>query len=108
MPLNLPENAKLKDIQKEIVRLRAERNFSLDRFHIALLMFEEMGELCAQLRRTYIDGKPKLPDDDKSSIMHEMADVFILLNALANCEGIDLETAWRSKEHINSNREWKK
>ena len=108
MPLNLSDNATLKDIQEEINRLRRERNFSMDRLHIMMLLLEETAELCCQIRRTYVDHIPALPSDNKSSIQHEMADVFILLNALAKTENIDLETAWRSKEAINDARDWKK
>ncbi|OPZ79008.1 MAG: hypothetical protein BWY78_00287 [Alphaproteobacteria bacterium ADurb.Bin438] len=108
MSVTLKENSRLKEIQKEIVRLRGERNFSTDLMHITLLLCEEMGEMLAQIRRPFIDGKQALPEEDKSSLKHEIADVFILLNALADKVGVDLEDAWLSKEHINDNREWKK
>lgn len=106
--VKLEANSKLKDIQKEIVRLRSERGFSTDLMHITLLLVEEMGEMLAQIRRPFIDGKDALPNEDKSSLQHEIADVFILLNALADKVGVDIEDAWLSKEHINDHRVWKK
>lgn len=108
MSLGLNNKASLCEIQQEIVRLRKERGFSQDLMHIALLLAEEMGEMLGQIRRTIVDGKEPLPESDKSSLPHEMADVFILLNALAEKSGIDMEQAWRSKEMINDRREWNK
>ena len=108
MPVSLKSGSKLKDIQKEIVRLRAERGFSTDLMHITLLLVEEVGEMLAQIRRPYIDGKEPLPKEDKSSLQHEIADVFILLNALAAKVDVDMEDAWLSKENFNDHRTWKK
>lgn len=38
----------------------------------------------------------------------ELADVFIYLLSLANMHGLDLEEAFREKEEINKQREWKR
>lgn len=108
MPLNIEKGVSLSEIQKEIVRIRAERGFSNELMHIALLMCEEVGEILGQIRKTYVDGKEPLPEDDKSSLKHEIADVFILLNALAAKVNVDVEDAWRSKETINDKRDWGK
>ncbi|MDR1026195.1 MAG: hypothetical protein LBL47_02230 [Lactobacillus sp.] len=106
MSLKLKKNSKLKDIQKEIVRLRAERGFSTDLFHITLLMCEEVGEILRQIRGTYVDGREPVPEEHKSSLKHEIADVFILMNALADKVGVDIEDAWLSKEALNDTRDW--
>ncbi len=104
--LQLENNASLKDIQKEIMRLQKERGFSDNLMHVSLLLVEEVGEMLGQVRRQYVTGRDPLPEDNKSSLKHEIADVFILLNVLASCTGTDLEESWRSKEKLNDCRDW--
>ena len=67
-------------------------------------LVEEFGEVSSCIRREYIDKKPPIPENDKSSLKHEMADVVILLNILASKFNIDLESAVLSKLKINDER----
>ena len=104
--LELKPDATLKDIQQEIMRLQKERGFSDNLMHVSLLLAEEVGEMLGQVRRQYVAGRDPLPEDNKSCLKHEIADVFIFLNVLATVTGVDLEDAWRSKERLNDRRDW--
>ncbi|MDE6223991.1 MAG: hypothetical protein K2M23_00770 [Alphaproteobacteria bacterium] len=64
----------------------------------------EVGELASVIRAKYVYNKELPPDEDKSSLKHEMADVAIYLYALAEKCGIDLDSAIKSKIEINNKR----
>ena len=64
----------------------------------------ELGELATAVRAEYIYKKPHIPDEDKSSLKHEMADVAIFLYALADKCNVDLDDAVKSKIEINNKR----
>ena len=64
----------------------------------------EVGELASAIRAKYVYNKELPPDEDKSSLKHEMADVAIYLYALAEKCGVDLDAAIKSKIEINNKR----
>ena len=70
-----------------------------------LFLGEEVGELFKAIRK-----QQKLKIDQKSvvgSVDEELADILIYLCSIANRLDIDLETAFREKEQVNEQRDWK-
>ncbi len=71
-----------------------------------LLFVEEVGELAKAMRKRanlLVDPAKK----DRFVLEEEFADVLIYLLDLANGFGIDLEQAFREKEALNNQRQWK-
>lgn len=93
-----------KNLQSTIIEHNTKWGFDEDVLTLICYLMEECGELSHCIRREYIDKKPPIPEDDKSSLKHEMADVVILLNILADKFNIDLESAVLSKLAINDKR----
>jgi NTP pyrophosphatase (non-canonical NTP hydrolase) len=56
-------------------------------------LVEEVGELARELNHRY-GSKPKKPDEPDADLALELADILFVLIALANEQGIDLETAF--------------
>ena len=94
----------LRDLQKYVALLEAERGFAeqsaLDK---CLLLGEEVGELFKAVR-TEVGLKIDVPG---GAVAHELADVLIYVCAIANRFDIDLEAAFREKETINKSRTWR-
>ena len=105
MPI-LKKEPTLKDFQEYVKELERERGFTeVSLIQNCLLLGEEVGELFKAVRKA-----EKMRTDQKSnltSVAEELADIIIYLAAIANRYGIDLETAFREKEEINKQREWK-
>jgi NTP pyrophosphatase (non-canonical NTP hydrolase) len=70
-----------------------------------VLFIEEVGELAKAIRKKsglYSEAaKPSSFD-----LEEEFADVLSYLLDLANCHGVDLESAFRAKERVNESRIW--
>lgn len=106
--LFLKKNPTLADIQQYVRDLEAERGFTehgvVDQ---SLLLVEEIGELCKVVRKYHtnlgIDTAKKYDFDAAG----EVADVFMMLTAVANRLGIDMEQALRDKEERNKQRTWR-
>jgi NTP pyrophosphatase (non-canonical NTP hydrolase) len=106
--LHLKDAPTLADIQQYVIDMERERGFSnsgvLEQF---LLLVEEVGELGKVIRKHKsslgIDAN-KQYDLDAAG---EVADVLIMLSAVANRLGIDMEQALRGKEEQNKKRTWK-
>jgi len=102
----LRSNPTLADFQRYVTQLEQERGFAeqslLDK---CLLLGEEVGELFKAIRKS----EGLLIDEDSAvgEIGEELADILIYLCAIANRTGLDLETAFRSKEERNHTRTWK-
>ncbi|MCR5506561.1 MAG: hypothetical protein K6F04_01795 [bacterium] len=94
-----------KNLQKTIYDARKSWGFA-DEDHMLLVcgLTTELGELATAIRAQYVYHKPAVPEEDKSSLKHEMADVAIYLYALAEKCGVDLESAVLSKIAINDKR----
>lgn len=107
--LYLKENPTLKDIQEYIVQMKIERGFNVvDKSFECLCLAEEVGELIAAVKRTYISNirdinKPCICKEDVSD---EIADVLIFLLNIANMCDINVEEAFRNKEEKNKQRTW--
>ncbi len=94
-----------KNLQKTVIEARKSWGFS-EEDHMLLVcgIASELGELANAVRAQYVYKKAPVPEDDKSSLKHEMADVLIYLYALAEKCGIDLDSAVLSKLEINNKR----
>jgi NTP pyrophosphatase (non-canonical NTP hydrolase) len=95
----------LADLQNYVRRLEEERGFAAQTtVEKCLLLGEEIGELFKAVRNAEdiaIDAASPV-----NEVADELADVMIMLIAVANHSGIDLETAFREKEEKNKTRSW--
>ena len=94
-----------KNLQKTVIEARKSWGFA-EEDHMLLVcgIASELGELANAVRAQYVYKKTPVPEDDKSSLKHEMADVLIYLYALAEKCGVDLDSAVLSKIEINNKR----
>jgi NTP pyrophosphatase (non-canonical NTP hydrolase) len=102
----LSPGASLGQLQDYVGRMESERG--LDRQDIAsqcLKLGEEVGELFRAVRK--LQGNPQDPTGRIASVADETADVLILLAAVANRCGVNLEDALRAKEAVNESRTWR-
>lgn len=106
MPASLPDQFGLPALQRYVAEMIIERGFDGKPVtEKCLLLAEEIGELCKAIRKQenlQIDAGSKA-----GTISEEIADILIVLTAIANHYGIDLEQAFRDKEAINHGRTWK-
>ena len=84
----------LRELQASIEGVRSERGFTTDPVRVLCLLVEEVGEVAAEIKKTWSDNYPALVIDD---LRAELADVFVLLSALASSFDVDLEEAIHSK-----------
>lgn len=106
--LNLKSQPTLADIQAYVREMETEREFMHNPIELeCLLLSEEMGELFKCIRKTHT----KLGIDSNKTYdfntAGEIADVLIVLVAIANRLNIDIEQALRDKEEKNKQRIWK-
>ena len=101
----LASPASLADYQAYVQALELERGFAdQDVLQKCLLLGEEVGELFKAIRKAQgmvVDEKAQI-----GGAGDELADVLILLCAIANRCGVDLEQAFLAKEEINKTRRW--
>ncbi len=91
-------------MQALIERTRTARGFTTEPLRIFTLLNEEVGEVAAELKKTWSPNYDDLVLDD---LADELADVFVLVSALASNFDIDLETAVRRKFiEADSRRRW--
>lgn len=104
--LILPQNPTIQDFLKYERELEEVRGFTTQSIiEKCLLLGEEVGELFKAVRKN--TGMKVDNENSKfGEISEELADVFILLMAVANKYNIDLEKAFREKEEINKKRNW--
>jgi NTP pyrophosphatase (non-canonical NTP hydrolase) len=95
----------LRQLQAYVAQLVIERGFDKNTgVGECLLLAEETGELCKAIRKQEqlgIDAGSKV-----GTIGEELADMLIMMLAIANRYDIDLEQAFRDKEVINHTRTW--
>ena len=97
--------SELAALQKAISTTRAERGFVTDPVKIHLLLSEEIGEIASALKRLWSKNYGEF---DRDQLREEIADVFVLLAALATEFDIDIEDAVVDKFfQRDSTREWK-
>ncbi len=103
---HLPEQPTLKDLQRYMQEICAERGWTNDTYAEKFLLFtEEVGELAKAIRQSQrLYSEQARPNN--FTLTEEFADVFSYLLDLANLFQVDLEQAFREKERINQTRTW--
>jgi NTP pyrophosphatase (non-canonical NTP hydrolase) len=97
--------ADLQELQSLVSKIRHERGFTMDSLKIFILLNEEIGEVAAELKRTW---SPNYVAFSKADLADELADVLVCLLALANQFEINLEKVLIEKLVAkDSQREWK-
>lgn len=102
----LKEQPTLSDLQRYLTAICEERGWTKDSPSQKFVLFiEEVGELAKAMRNTagLYEEAAKRRD---FSLEEEFADVLSYLLDLANCYGVDLESAFRAKELVNQGRSW--
>jgi NTP pyrophosphatase (non-canonical NTP hydrolase) len=84
----------LSAMQERIKSIRQQRGFVTDPLKIQLLLTEEVGEISAELKRLWSKNYDGF---DSARLAEEIADVFVLLSALASEFEIDIEQAVTAK-----------
>ncbi len=96
--------AELTDLQARIERTRAERGFTTEPLQLFTLLTEEVGEVATELKKTW---SANYDDPSPEDLASELADVFVLLSAIATRFDVDLETAVESKFFTaDAERDW--
>lgn len=104
----LPEKPQLADLQQYMRDVCAERGWDQNNhLELFLLFSEEVGELAKAMRKHIGLYDEAAKAHRRFDLEEEFADVLGYLLDLANHFNIDLETAFRKKEAINAQREWK-
>lgn len=103
--LILKRNPELPDFQEYVKQMVEERGFHETVPELFMLFLEECGEF-AKAARKFEKNIKSDPKSKKLQVDEEAADVFIYLLNLCNQMGINLETAFRSKEKVNKSRVW--
>lgn len=105
--LHLKPAPTLADIQQYVIDLEKERGFTK---HTALeqclLLMEEMGELAKCVRKSSTTMGTDTNKHYDFNAAGEFADILIVMCAVANRLGVDLERAFRDKEEENKQRVW--
>jgi NTP pyrophosphatase (non-canonical NTP hydrolase) len=81
-------------LQNMIAATRETRGFTTDPVKLCVLLTEEVGELASEIKRTW---SANYDDTTTEKLSEECADVFVVLAAIANAFGINLENAIRDK-----------
>jgi NTP pyrophosphatase (non-canonical NTP hydrolase) len=71
-----------------------------------LLLGEEVGELFKVVRKSHADMAIDVDKQYELDAAGEIADIIIMLTAIANRMGVDMEQAFRDKEERNKQRTW--
>lgn len=94
----------LSALQLEIKAERQARGFTTDPIRVLTLLTEELGEVARELKRTWSSNYDEF---DVNRLAPELADVVVLVSALASEFEVDLETAIREKFFGNdATRPW--
>jgi len=102
----LKTNPTLTDLQKYVIDLEKERGFTdFTVLQQSLMLGEEVGELFKAIRKSQAMGYAT--KGYSANPAEEIADILIMLCAVANRLDVDIEKAFREKEKLNHKREWK-
>ena len=94
----------LSELQRAVAARRRDRGFTVDPVRILALLIEELGEVARELKKSW---SPNYGDLDVERLAPELADVFVLLSALASEYEIDLASAIQSKFfEADADRPW--
>lgn len=95
----------LADCQRWVEEMMAAKGWEGRSLELqAMMMAEEMGEVCKAVRGLVLKGETP---ERKQELAHELADVLNYTCWLASKTGVDLEAAFREKFDINAKRVWK-
>ena len=72
-----------------------------------LLLVEEVGELAKIVRKSHASMRTDASKDYDEDAGAEVADIILVLIAVANRMGVDVEKSLRDKEEKNKLRSWK-
>ena len=104
---NMDENTPLKALQTYVDEMVNVRGFSEETPQDCLLLLtEELGELAKEVRKTHTHIKNDTAKVSNHSLNGEMADVLMMLLALARTLDVDLLQAFKEKELVNCTRNW--
>lgn len=104
----LKENPTLPDLQAYMKAVCIERGWDKNNhLELFLLFSEEVGELAKAIRNYMGLYQEEARQDKKFELEEEFADVLGYLMDLANHLNVDLEQAFREKEKLNAERDWK-
>ena len=104
---NMDENTSLKALQNYVDEMVNVRGFADETPQDCLLLLtEELGELAKEVRKNHTHIKNDIAKASTHSINGEMADVLMMLIALARTLDIDLLSAFKEKELENCTRNW--
>jgi NTP pyrophosphatase (non-canonical NTP hydrolase) len=104
---DLKVNASLRDIQQYVEQLENERGFASNTvLQKCLLLGEEVGELFKAVRKDHGGMRYDVLTNYSPDAAGEIADILLLLTAVANRLGVDMESAIRQKEAVNKHRSW--
>ena len=67
------------------------------------ILTEEVGELARVISRKY--GEQSFKEGEKSNLAEEMSDILFVLICLANQTNVDLESAFKNKLMLRTNRD---
>ena len=86
--------AELSQLQAEIVAERDARGFTTDSVRLVALLVEEIGEVAREVKKTW---SPNYESFAPERLADELADVLVLVCALADEHDVDLELSVRQK-----------
>lgn len=102
----LPAHASLREIQRYVRELEAERGFAgRPAGAQCLKLVEEVGEVARAVGT--LEGQPVDPEGRIADLGDEAVDVLLILVSIVNRYDIDLEEAFRAKEERNNARHWR-
>lgn len=105
---NMDENTSLKQLQDYVEDMVNIRGFADETPQDCLLLLtEELGELAKEVRKSHTHIKNDTAKNNKSDLNGEIGDVLMMLLALCRTLDVDLLQAFREKELINCDRNWK-
>jgi NTP pyrophosphatase (non-canonical NTP hydrolase) len=106
--LHLKPDPTLADIQQYVIDMEKGRGFTQQTLlEVWVLLSEEIGELAKCVRKTATSMNTDAAKHYDFDAAGEFADIIIVLCAVANRLGVDLEQAFRDKEEQNKQRVWK-
>ncbi|MCU0447835.1 MAG: RS21-C6 protein [Microscillaceae bacterium] len=104
----LKTNPTLQDLQSYMRQVCQERGWDNNSpLELFLLLGEEVGELAKAIRNHIGLYQEEARRHKKFELEEEFADVLGYIIDLANCLDVDLEAAFRQKEALNAQRDWK-
>jgi len=104
---DLPAHPTLPELQQYMDEICKERGWTKDSYAEKFLLFTEaVGELAKAIRKTQGLYQEKAKQKHLE-LEEEFADVLSYVLDLANYFQVDLGTAFREKERVNSTRKWK-